>query len=170
MKNKIADFFKSKQFKKLTLILGAIFFILTFFISFNPKPFLQFGYLGVFFFNLFGPGTILFPSLLKHMNLTGLALATTAGMALNDSVSWLIGKSGDVIVKRSKKIERIEKSIEKYGAYALFFWSLIPFPYDLVGLAAGYLEFPYRKFLFATFLGRFIRFILLGMGIVKFFS
>ena len=146
---------RSPKFKKLTLILGVLFFILTFFISFNPGPFLKFGYLGVFVFNLFGPGTLLFPSLVKHMNLIGLAIATTSGMALNDSVSWLVGRSGDVV--------------HKYGSVALFFWSLIPFPYDLIGLIAGYLEFSYKRFLIPTFLGRFIRFILLGLGIVKFF-
>ena len=169
MKNKLTKLMRSPKFKKLTLILGVLFFILTFFISFNPGPFLKFGYLGVFVFNLFCPGTLLFPSLVKHMNFIGLAIATTSGMALNDSVSWLVGRSGDVVLPRSKRIERIERSIHKYGSVALFFWSLIPFPYDLIGLIAGYLEFSYKRFLIPTFLGRFIRFILLGLGIVKFF-
>lgn len=68
-------------------------------------------------------------------------------VAFNDSVSWLIGRSGDVVIPRSKKVEKIEKTINRFGSVALFFWSLIPIPYDIIGFIAGYLEFPYRNFI-----------------------
>ena len=170
MKNKLARFFKSPRVKRTAIILGIIFYLLAFVIAFYPKPFLKFGYLGVFVFSLFGPGMILVPALVGELNIYLLAFVVALGMAFNDSVSWLVGKSGDIIVKRTKRIESIEKIIHKYGAYALFFWSLIPFPYDLIGLIAGYLEMPYKKFITATFLGKFVRFILLGMGILKYLS
>ena len=170
MKNKLANLLQSKKFKKVTLILGVIFFVLTIIISFDPQPFLRFGYLGIFVFNLFGPETLLFPSLARHMNILGLAFATALGMAINDSVSWLVGRSGDVIMPRSNKVKRIEGTIHKFGSVALFFWSLIPIPYDIIGLIAGYLEFPYKSFILPTFLGKFVRFILLGSGIVALFG
>ena len=170
MKNILANLFQSKKFKKMTLIFGVIFFVLTIIISFDPQPFLRFGYIGVFVFNLFGPGTLLFPSLARHMNILGLAFVTALGMAFNDSVSWLIGRSGDIIIPRSKKVKRIEGTIHKYGSVALFFWSLIPIPYDIIGLIAGYLEFPYKSFILPTFLGKFVRFILLGSGVVALFG
>src|SRR3989344_6598745 len=113
---------------------------------------------------------ILVPALAGTLNIYVLAFVIALGMAFNDSVSWLVGKSGDIIVKRTKKIEQIEKTIHKYGSVALFFWSLIPFPYDLVGLIAGYLELSYKRFIIPTFLGKFIRFILLGLGMVKYFN
>lgn len=152
------------------IVTGIIFYLFAFVMAFNPKPFLKFGYLGVFIFSLFGPGMILVPTLVGTLNLYILAFVIALGMAFNDSVSWLVGKSGDIIVKRTKKIEKIEKTINRFGAYALFFWSLIPFPYDLVGVIAGYLEMPYKKFILATFLGKFVRFILLGLGIIKFLT
>ena len=170
MKNKLTSFFKSPKFKKTIIVIGIFFYLLAFVIAFNPKPFLKLGYFGAFVFSLFGPGMILIPILAGKLNIFILAFVVALGMAFNDSISWLVGKSGDIIVKRTKKIERIEKTIHKYGVYALFFWSLIPFPYDLVGLIAGYLELSYKKFIFPTFLGKFIRFILLGLGIVKYFS
>jgi membrane protein YqaA with SNARE-associated domain len=91
-------------------------------------------------------------------------------MVLNDSVAWLIGRSGDVVLQRSKKLERIEKGIHKFGPFVLFFWSLMPIPYDFVGLIAGYLEFSYKSYVIPSFLGKFVRFILLGIGIFVFFG
>ena len=56
---KLTAFFQSKTFKKITLMFCGLFYFLVIFIAFQPEPFLCFGYLGVFTFNLFGPGTIL---------------------------------------------------------------------------------------------------------------
>lgn len=53
--NKLAKILQSRKFKEITIILGVLFFVLTFVISLDPKPFLKFGYSGVFVFNLFGP-------------------------------------------------------------------------------------------------------------------
>jgi len=166
--NKLAKLFQSRKFKEITIILGVLFFVLTLAISLDPKPFLKFGYSGVFVFNLFGPGTLLIFSLAKHMNILWLALASALGMSLNDSVSWLVGRSGDVIIPRSKKVEKIEATIHKFGPIAFFVWSLIPIPYDIIGFVAGYLEFPYTSFVLPMFLGKFVRFIILGFGIVSF--
>lgn len=160
----MVKFFQSREFKKVMLFLGIGSFFLTGFAVFKPGPFLKFGYFGVFLFNVVGSGTLLVPILAQHMNVFFLALATALGMAVNDTVSWLVGKSGDVILPRGKKVEKIEGTLHKYGPVGLFFWSLIPFPYDLIGLIAGYLEFPYIRFFIPTFLGKFVRFILLGTG------
>ncbi len=90
-------------------------------------------------------------------------------MALNDCISWFIGSYGHELIPRSKKVERLEKSINRFGVYALFFWALIPFPYDLIGVIAGYLGISFSKFIVPTFLGRFIRFVFMGIGIIKLF-
>ena|SRR3989344_1815907 len=164
--NKLTKLLESKVFKKTILVLGATFYIFTIFIVFNPEPFLKFGYLGVFVFNLFGPGTVLIPMLSRHMNVLWISIVGSAGMVLNDSVGWLVGKSGDVILPRSKRVEKFEESIQKWGSYALFGWALIPFPYDFIAMIAGYLEIPYKKFVLPVFLARVIRFALLGLGVV----
>ena len=56
------------------LVLGIIFYLFAFVIAFNPKPFLGFGYIGVFIFSLFGPGMILVPALAGTLNIYVLAL------------------------------------------------------------------------------------------------
>lgn len=166
----LIKFFKSKNFKKFTLFLGVLFLLLTFVIYLDPKPFLRFGYFGIFVFNLVGPGTLLAPFLFQYFGLIGVALASASGMAINDSVSWLIGSNSDVVLPRSDKVARIRNSLSKFGPLALFFWSLIPFPYDLIGLLAGYLGFSYSRYIIPTFLGKFIRFLLLGAGITAAFK
>lgn len=158
---------RSKAWKWVTVVLGLSFLLYTFlFVARDPAPFLRFGYAGVFVFNLVGPGMFLIPFLAQQMNVPLLAFVSALGMAANDSVSWMVGKNGDVVLPRGKRVIRIEALIVKYGAFALFFWALIPFPYDLIGLIAGYLQVPYRMFVLATFLGRLVRFLLIGFGTV----
>ncbi|MDP1710582.1 MAG: VTT domain-containing protein [candidate division WWE3 bacterium] len=162
----LGKFVKTNGFKRATVFLGIAFLVLTFLITLDPQPFLRFGYLGVFVFNLFGPGTLLIPTLARLMNIPLLAASAALGMALNDSVAWLIGKSSEVFVGRPQKLERVEKSIQKYGFWALFIWSLVPIPYDFVGFVAGYLGISYQRYILPSFLGKFVRFILMGYGTI----
>jgi len=161
---------QSKSFKRATFVLGIIFFLLTLLLAIDPTPFLKYGYLGVFAFNLFGPGTLLVPVLAQHMNVILLAIATTLGMGINDSVSYIVGRNSITVIPRSNRLETIEGTINHFGPIALFFWSLIPIPYDLIGFVAGYLGISYKSFLLPTFLGKFIRFLLLGYGVVAIFK
>ena len=161
---------QSKPFKVFTLVLAVIFYLLSFVIAFSPEPFLCFGYLGIFVFNLFGPGTFLVPTASRHFGVFGVALFTALGMAINDSIPWLAGKNGDVVFKRGRRVERLEGQIKKYGPWALFFWALIPFPYDFIAIIAGYLKMPFWRFVIPTFLGRLVRFLGLGSGTVALFG
>lgn len=164
---KLKHFFQSIYFKRLSFFFGIVFLIVAAFFAVNPEPFLRFGYVGVFVFNILGAGTFLIIPLVKHFQLLPLALVSACGITINDSISWFIGASGTAVIPKGKKIKRVEKSIQKYGVYALFFWSLIPFPYDLIGFVAGYLGISYRRFVIPTFLGKFIRLILIGIGTLE---
>lgn len=168
--SKFSMFLQKKKIKKIILIIGILFYVLTTFIVLKPKPFLEFGYFGVFVFNLFGPGTFLVPILSRYMDIFLVSFVSSLGMAFNDSVSWIMGKSSDIVFPRTKKVESLEKSVRKYGVWALFFWALIPFPFDFVAVIAGYLEIPYNQFFFPVFLARMIRFILLGSGTIAVFG
>ncbi len=151
-------------FKRAYTSIGSVMIILSFLIVVEPEPFLRFGYLGVFGFNLIGPGTLLIPTLSLKMNIWGLALASAGGMALNDSLSWVVGQGGRSIITPSPRAQKIEQGIKKYGIWALLFWSIMPIPFDFVGLIAGYLGFPFSKMFVASFLGKVTRFLLIGLG------
>lgn len=161
----------TKPFRFFVFILGISFIILTFFIILDPWPFLRFGYFGIFFFNMFGgPGMFLIPSLAKHFNIFLLAAISALGMGVNDSVNWVVGRSGDVILPKSQKIRDFEHIIQKYGTIGIFLWSLLPFPYDLVGIIAGYLGMQYLNYFIPTFLGKFVRFLVIGFVSVIIFG
>ena len=150
--------------------MGIGFFLLSFLITVNPEPYLKFGYPGILLANILGAGTALAIPLTLHFNTLGLALVTATGMAINDSLSWLVGRSGEAVIHHSRQIEKMEAGIRKYGVFAIFFWALIPFPFEIIGVMAGYLELPYLSFLIPMFLGRFTRFFLLGLGMVSVFG
>ncbi len=60
---------------------------------------------------------------------------------------------------------RVEDWVRKWGALTIFIFSLVPFVFDLVGIAAGVLRFPFWKFLLLCWLGRtllYVGFILLA--------
>lgn len=166
MTARLTKLVKSTAFKQASFFSGIVFMVSTLFVVLDPTQFLRFGYLGVFVFNLFGPGTLLIPTLSQFMNVPLLATVTSLGMAFNDSVAWLVGKNSEVFIGKPERLARIQKTIEKYGLWALFFWSLVPIPYDFVGFVAGYLRIPYKKYLFPTFAGKFVRFVLMGYGVI----
>lgn len=158
--------FASKPFKLFTLILAVVFYLLAFVIVFTPEPFLRFGLLGIFVYNLVGPGTFLVPTAARFFPVVAVALVTALGMAINDSVSWLAGRNGDIVLPRGKRVKKAEEYIKKYGPWAMFVWAFIPFPYDFVAVISGYLELPFVYFALPTFFGRFLRFLALGSGAV----
>ncbi len=142
--------------------------MVTVFITIDPRPFIRFGYFGVFIYNLFGVGTITVALLANQMNVYLLAFVSAWGNTFNDSVSYIVGKSADNLISKHKHAAKVQENLEKYGMFYLFFFSLIPFPYDFIGGVVGYLHYPYKKFMMATFLGKVTRFILIGWGINAF--
>jgi uncharacterized membrane protein YdjX (TVP38/TMEM64 family) len=44
--------------------------------------------------------------------------------------------------------------MKRYGTATIFLFSLTPLPFDIAGIAAGAVRFPYWKFLMATIAGR----------------
>lgn len=151
--------------KKIYFLVFLLLLILGFYIIIKPEPFLKYGYGGIFIFNILGGfGTYLIPTLSQKMNLFLLALSTALGMTLNDSISWVIGNGGVAIIEKGKWAKKVEKLLTKYGSVALFIISVLPIPYDAIGLISGYLGIQYKNFFLPTFFGKFLRMILIGLG------
>ncbi len=153
----------AKLINRVLLVLGAVFIVLTLFIALDPAYYAQFGYPGVFLFNLFGPGTLLVPLMAQHFNVLLLALVSACGMSLNDSVVYVMGKSGQDVFKPGKRSEWARHWMARHGRPGLFAISLVPFPLDFIGGTVGYLGFSYRYYLLPTFAGKLLRFLALGI-------
>ena len=127
------------------------------------------GYLATFYLNLVGAATIILPlpgvlaacvaaepALGLHPIL--IALSGAAGASLGETTAYLAGFSGHNAAAKLKWYPRIHDLMEKNGGATLFVISAVPTPiFDLAGIAAGALEYPYRKFLIYVFIGKFIR-------------
>jgi membrane protein YqaA with SNARE-associated domain len=83
------------------------------------------------------------------------------GAAVGETTGYIAGYSGREIVERRKMFVRIEEGVRKWGTLAIFLFSLVPFVFDLVGIAAGILRFPFWKFILICGLGRTILYVVL---------
>ena len=147
---------------RILLVLSAVFLLLTFLVALDPTYYAQFGYPGVFIFNLFGPGTLLIPLMAQHLNIVLLAVVSACGMSLNDSVVYVMGRSGQTLVSPGKKATFARALVMRYGRAGLFLISIVPFPLDFIGGTVGYLGFSYSYYVLPTFIGKFCRFLALG--------
>lgn len=145
---------------------GLLFIILSFMVTFKPGRIAALGIWGVVIAGLFGQGMIVFPFFLQTIPPLTLAACLAMAMAANDAVSWYVGITGRDVIDPPKIGRILRDSVTRYGAYAVFVWSLIPFPFDIIGVFAGYLGMGAVPFLVATFSGRFVRFLLLGYGVL----
>ena len=127
-----------------------------------------YGYLGVFLASLISTATIFFPVpggavmviAATIFSPAWVALAAGTGAALGECTAYLAGYGGRVVIggKQAQRYQRAEGWMKRYGSGTIFLFALAPFlPFDLAGIAAGTLRFPFWKFFVATVAGRLVR-------------
>ena len=140
------------------------------------------GYFGVFLISVISNATIILPvpSLIFVFLLSGelnpilLALLSGLGSAIGELTSYGIGLGGVALTEQKKKhlkkkLDGIEKMFQKYGGFwVIVLFAATPLPFDIVGLGAGALRYPPKKFFIATFIGKFI--ISLIVALAGFYS
>ena len=137
-------------------------------------------YGGAFLISLIGNATIILPgAVLLILSDIGIVLyplsgavgpvvvglAGGAGAAIGEITGYMAGYSGRSIVEKHQIYSRVEGWMRRWGAITIFVFSLFPFVFDLVGIAAGVLRFPFWKFLLLCWLGRtllYVVFVLLA--------
>ncbi|MFZ5425111.1 MAG: YqaA family protein [Patescibacteria group bacterium] len=162
--DKLVNLINSNGFKKATVIIGSILAIGSILISVNPEPFLKTGYWGVFLYGMLGPVTIIIPTMSQHYNLYVLSAIASFGVVINDTLAYIVGRNADAFIQKSKKVLVVEKWVNKYGYLALFVIAVLPIPYDFIGLIVGYLDLSFKKYAVPLFVGKFFRFVLIGLG------
>ena len=131
-------------------------------------------YWGAFLISLIGNATIIFPgAVLVILSNLGILLYSSTGLsgpiivgllggigaAIGEITGYVVGYSGREIVARGKMYGRVERLVRKWGATAILLFSMVPFAFDLVGIAAGILRFPFWKFILFCGLGRTILYV-----------
>ena len=115
------------------------------------------GYPGVFFLSLLASGGMVFPipSLAATCGAAGLDLnliivGVLAGLGetLGELVGYSIGFGGQSVVQRRRIYKRARTWMIRWGIGVLLILSIIPNPiFDFVGIAAGALRYPMKRFL-----------------------
>jgi membrane protein YqaA with SNARE-associated domain len=129
---------------------------------------IAYGYLGAFLLSLFFNATVILPmgavgvvfalgAVLPSALVVG--LAGGIGAAIGEITGYMAGYSGRGIAQRSRMYSRVEGWVRRWGELAIFLASVVPFAFDLVGIAAGVLRFPFWKFFVLCWLGRTIMYI-----------
>jgi len=128
----------------------------------------QFGYLGAFIISVTLNATLVLPAgnfvvmaafgaTLPSATLVG--LVGGLGAAIGEITGYVAGYSGQSMIQRRKVYQRLERWVKRWGTLTIFLLSIAPLFFDLAGLAAGALRFPFWKFFIATWLGRTILYI-----------
>jgi len=143
-------------------------------------PLKDYVYGGAFLISLLGNATIILPGAvlailsqigISYYVLLGLpapiivGLAGGAGAAIGEITGYMAGYSGRGIIEKRQLYSRVEGWMKRWGAITIFVFSIVPFVFDLVGIASGALRFPFWKFLLLCWLGRtllYVAFILLA--------
>jgi len=134
----------------------------------------NYAYWGAFLISLIGNGTVILPAaVLPILSAIGVflypvtgpigpitvGLAGGIGAATGEITGYMVGYSGRGIAERSQMYSRVEGWMRRWGAPTIFVLSLVPFFFDLVGIAAGILRFPLWKFILVCWLGRTILYV-----------
>ena len=102
------------------------------------------------------------------------SLMAAAGSALGSIIIYLIGYEGGelFLVKRigRERFDRIRASFERHEFWAIMLPSMLPppTPFKLFVLSAGVAEMSFTRFLSAIFVGRFIRFALESLIVIRY--
>jgi len=126
------------------------------------------GYLGIFLVMLLNNATVIFPApgLLAVFaaggayNFVAVGLVGGLGAALGELTGYLFGYGSLAFVKEEKNrlYLRIEKWMARNGFFTILVLAAIPNPFfDLAGITAGALKYPWQRFLFACIIGQVIK-------------
>lgn len=128
----------------------------------------QYGAAGAFLVSFVASTTILFPApgfavvwaiIGTTPNWPMVALSAGFGGGLGEFTAYVVGYAGAVVIPHQhlRWYRRAEDWMRRYGDLAILVFSLTWLPFDLVGIAAGALRFPFWRFLLASVAGRIPR-------------
>lgn len=163
-----------------TLILSVILIAVAFFFHQKLAEFRSLGLFGIFLINLIGSATLFLPAPAIASVVAGggiypplaVALLASLGASLGDMVGYLLGTSSKHILLENKEgyLKILTFYFKKYGALVIVVLAFFPNPFfDAIGITAGVLGYPPKKFFLWMFVGRLARNIVLAYVGNRFF-
>ena len=141
-----------------------------------------YGYLGIFIISLTLNATLVLPAG-NIIIMAGMATALPAvlgipapfmvgiigglGAAIGESTGYIAGYGGQSVLEKKKELyARMEHWLKRWGIWLVMLFSALPLVFDVVGLAAGALRYPYWKFFLASWAGRTVLYTLVSWAVV----
>lgn len=159
----------SKIFLVLIFLVSSIFLILPFVFDIDFNTLLTFGIIGLFLINFLGSATIFLPAPAflsvavagSSFNPLLVAIVASAGGALGESIAYLLGYSSTKVLnlKHHTIIYKISKTVMHWkGGILIPFFAFFPNPFfDGLGIIVGMSNYPAKRFILLTFIGRLVR-------------
>lgn len=175
MKKRFTSVLSSRWMYALSLVLSILLIWVAYTFQGNLSHFRSLGLLGIFLINLIGSSTLFFPAPAIATVVAGgvvfspflVGVSAAAGASLGDMLGYLLGKSGKHVVLNHTEQAwylLLQNIFTKFANIIIFLFAFFPNPFfDGVGIIAGISDYPFGRFFFITFLGRFVRNFLLAL-------
>ena len=127
------------------------------------------GYGGVWIISFIAAGSIFLPvpgpaavcvAAVPDFGLNPLAIGiiSASAEALGEMTGYIAGLSGRSLLQKHRLYPRVQSLVQRRGGLILFFGSIIPNPlFDVIGIAAGSVAYPIKKFLIVVFFAKAIK-------------
>ena len=132
------------------------------------------GYTSIWFLAFIGAALVFLPvsslaavCVAAAVDLNPFLLADVAASAeaVGELTGYLAGMGGKAVFDRNRFYLRFKNLFSRYAALTLLVGSIIPNPlFDIMGVAAGSILYPVRKFLLLVFIGKVVKFTWVSLG------
>ena len=139
--------------------------------SFNIE---SIGYASIFFLSFIAAALIFLPvsalasvcvAVAVDLNPFIVAVVAASAESIGELTGYLAGMGGKAIFDRNRFYLRFKNLFSRYASLTLLFGSAVPNPlFDVMGVAAGSILYPVKRFLLLVFIGKVVKFTWVGLG------
>ncbi len=151
----------------LTILLVIAITVALFFYRDRVAELGNYGYLGAFLVSLVSNATIILPmpgfllvfALGAAFNPILVGLAGAIGGTMGEMTCYMLGYSGRGVVQDKRVYDKLARWLQKWGVLTIFSFAATPAPFDLMGMVAGLLRYPFWKFFLACLCGKILKYV-----------
>lgn len=131
-----------------------------------------YGLFGILLISILGNATVVIPAPVILSAFVGgsiynpilVGLIVAFGATIGELTGFIAGLGGRVAITDHRHFSKIEHWMGRSGFFTLLVLAAIPNPlFDLAGIFAGATNYPIKKFLLATFIGKSVKFLTVAL-------
>lgn len=83
---------------------------------------------------------------------------------LGELIGYYLGRRGSAVLPESPRLERFKSWTDRWGSVVLFWFSILPVPFDIAGIWAGAARYPLIRFIPVVMLGKSIKVTIIALA------